>query len=376
MFDFQKQLAKNPIIKFLSSVKIAVVCLGLLFILTLWGTLFQVDHGLYLAQEKFFNSLVFTFLGFVPFPGARLVMGVLFINLVCMCLIRLVYRWSNAGIVIIHIGLLTFLISGFVTFYTVNESNLSLIEGAGSNVSSLYHDWEISVWREGQEKRDVYAFNVNEYSQGKDLDFSSLGISVFLKNYYSNSNAYTTADEKAEAVINNVGIKTLRLRSFDKAPEKNLPGLIAEVTLKEESKNIILYGGESDPTKIDFNGEGYFFQLRREKEQLPFVIKLKDFMMEVHPNTQIARSYKSLVEVITPGASREVLISMNKPLRAKNYTLYQASYAVDQMGREISTLAVVRNSGRILPYVASSITCFGLAWHFLVMAFRRKKRRK
>ena len=110
---------------------------------------------------------------------------------------------------------------------------------------------------------------------------------------------------------------------------------------------------------------------------MPFVLQLKDFMMEKHPNTEIARSYKSLVEVLSGGVSREVLISMNKPMRYKNFTLYQASYAIDQFGRELSTLAVVKNSGRLLPYIATFTTFAGLVLHLLMMAFpsKRKARR-
>ena len=136
--------------------------------------------------------------------------------------------------------------------------------------------------------------------------------------------------------------------------------------------DILLFGGEIKPTKITYQGKEYFLQLRRKRMLLPFVLKLKDFKMEVHPNTQIARSYESLVEIQNNDVTREVLISMNKPLRYKNFTYYQASYTIDELGRELSTLAVVRNSGRILPYVASLLTFGGLALHFLYRAFQRK----
>ena len=94
--------------------------------------------------------------------------------------------------------------------------------------------------------------------------------------------------------------------------------------------------------------------------------------MELHPNTQIARSYQSLVEVQNNEVAREVLIVMNKPLRYRDFTFYQASYAIDGLGRELSTLAVVKNSGRMLPYIASLLTFAGLALHFLTQAFKQK----
>ena len=67
---------------------------------------------------------------------------------------------------------------------------------------------------------------------------------------------------------------------------------------------------------------------------------------------------------------------MNEPLRFKDYTFYQASYQIDAMGREASTLAVVKNGGRLLPYIATFVTFFGLAYHFLIAAFKYKRGRK
>jgi len=50
--------------QWISSVKIAVTCLSFLFVLTFWGTIAQVDIGLFQAQEKIFYVLVFSCLRF------------------------------------------------------------------------------------------------------------------------------------------------------------------------------------------------------------------------------------------------------------------------------------------------------------------------
>ena len=117
MNNFRKVLKRNKILQRLSSIKITVVCLVLLFILTFWGTIAQIDQGLYQSQERFFYSWYFLALGFFPFPGAQLVLWVLFINLVCVSITRFVYRLSHLGIVIIHVGLLTYFVSTFVTLH-------------------------------------------------------------------------------------------------------------------------------------------------------------------------------------------------------------------------------------------------------------------
>ncbi len=84
---------------------------------------------------------------------------------------------------------------------------------------------------------------------------------------------------------------------------------------------------------------------------------------------------ESLVEIQMEGAKREKLISMNVPLRHADWTFYQSSYLVNsQTGEESSVLAVVKNKGRVLPYIATFVTILGLIIHFLTVAFRQKKR--
>ncbi len=93
----------------------------------------------------------------------------------------------------------------------------------------------------------------------------------------------------------------------------------------------------------------------------------------------MARSYESRVLIHTPELDREVVISMNKPLRYDDYTLYQSSYSQTEQG-ESSTLAVVRNPGRMLPYIASLVISLGMVVHFFLMllkyAGRKRKKKK
>ena len=373
MNSFRKKLQRIPVIKACASLKITLTCLILLFVLTFWGTVDQVYNGLYLAQERFFNSFFFLFGGFIPFPGAQLVLWVLFINLVCVALTRFVYNRDHIGITIIHSGLLLFFVAAFVTLHCVEESHLTLMEGEAANVSAAYHDWEIAAWKEGGSEKDIIAYDTAGLRGGQELPFLEYGLTLTVGHCYRNSEAYS-GGSAAGSVLNASGIGTLKPVALNKEPEKNLPGCILTA---EGVGPVILYGAEDTPLKITQGGQDYFLQLRHKNFPLPFLLRLRDFTVEWHPNTEVARSYKSLVEVIPPGGggSREVLISMNKPLRYKNFTLYQASYSIDKFGRESSTLAVVKNTGRLLPYVASFMTFGGLALHFLLMAFKAKSKR-
>src|SRR5258708_7882208 len=78
----------EAIVKFFASLRLTVVCLSLGMALVFWGTLAQVELGLFKAQNEFFRSF-FIYWGpakaswRIPiFPGGYLVGGVLLINLV------------------------------------------------------------------------------------------------------------------------------------------------------------------------------------------------------------------------------------------------------------------------------------------------------
>jgi len=241
------------IIKFLASLRITVACLFLLFILTFWGTIAQVHQGLYAAQDRFFNSFFFLAGGFIPFPGAQLVLWVLFVNLISSLVLtfRKYTQWANIGLLIIHLGLILYFAAAFMIFHFAQESSVRLAEGEETNISVSYQP-------------------------------------VF-KRYL-----------------------------------------------------------------------------------LPFTIRLDHFKAAFHPGTDVAKSFESTVTITTGALQRQVRIYMNNPLRYKDYTVYQASYDTDSTGKQYSTLAVVKNFAKFLPYMACFAVFFGLALHFLIQAFIAK----
>jgi cytochrome c biogenesis protein ResB len=243
------------LIKLLSSLRITVACLFLLFVLTFWGTIAQVQHGLYAAQERYFSSFVFLAAGFMPFPGAQSVLWALFVNLICSLIVTLkkYTQWVNSGLLIIHLGLILYFVAAFMIFHFSQESSVRLAEGEQTNVSV-----------------------------------------------------------STQPTI------------------KRLP--------------------------------------------LPFTIRLEHFKAEFHPGTEVAKSFESMVTLTTGSLERQVRIYMNNPLRYKDYTIYQASYDTDSTGRQHSTLAVVKNFARVLPYIACFAVFLGLALHFLIQSFIAKAR--
>ena len=344
-------------INFLSSSRITVVCLFLLFILTFWGTIAQVQQGLYVAQDRFFNSFFFLAAGFIPFPGAQLVLWILFINLLCTTILtyKKYLRWSYAGLLIIHLGLLLYFVAAFMVFQVSKESNVRLTKGETTNVSTAYNEWEVAYWSDNESKQhQVTAIDTKGFKAGYVVPFTSKDFSLSVKQFYINCDAL------------------LAPKPILKEREQNVAGGVFNVTFEGKNYTLVLFGAAVHPTPVTIAGKTYYFILRHKRYPLPFTIKLDHFNAEFHPGTDVAKSYESLVSISTGTLERQARIFMNNPLRYKEYTLYQASYDVDQMGRQYSTLAVVKNFAKILPYIACFVVFFGLSLHFFIQAFISK----
>lgn len=350
-------------LKILRSPRITVVCLFLLFVLTFWGTIAQVQQGLYVAQERFFNSFFFLAAGFIPFPGAQLVLWVLFINLMAMMIttIRKLLRPENTGLLIIHVGLIIYFFAAFMVFHVYQESNVNLTEGEGTNISASYMEWELAYWTTPGKEREVTAIDTTDFKVGYQVPFSTRDFTVSVDQFYQNSDA------------NEEGQITLIPKSIEKEREKNIQSGVFDIKADGKLYPLTLFGAEGKATAVNLKGKTYYFILRHKRFELPFIIKLKSFKAQFHPGTQIAKSFESLVTITNGSLERQVRIYMNNPLRYKDYTVYQASYETDSMGRQYSTLAVVKNFARILPYIACLLVFFGLALHFLIRAFAAKR---
>jgi hypothetical protein len=365
-------------IKLLSSSIITVVCLFLLFILTFWGTIAQVQQGLYAAQDRFFNSFFFLAGGFIPFPGAQLVLWVFFVNLISMMIVtyKKYTQWANSGLLIIHLGLILYFIAAFMIFHVSQESFVHLGEGESANVSTSYRAWELAYWKDGGNEHLVTSIDTRDFKPGVEVPFENKDVAITVNQYFSNCDAFSdSAARQNLAILNATGITLLTPKPEFKEREQNIAGASFDLKIGNKTYTLFLYGAETQPTPITIAGQTYDFILRHKHFPLPFSIRLDKFKAEFHPGTDMAKSYQSWVTITTGSLERQVRIYMNNPLRYKDYTVYQASYDSDSAtGRQYSTLAVVKNFARFLPYIACFAVFFGLALHFLIQALLAKAR--
>ena len=368
-------IRRSPVLRIAIDLRVTVISLALLFLLTLLGTFHQVSHGLYDAQQRYFGAWITLVGGIVPLPGAQLVLWVLFVNLVAVTAVRFVYRWSRVGILIIHLGMFVMFFGMFFVSYFAQESFLRLQEGEWRNTSEDYHEWEVAVWREGMETREVRAFDLRKITSGDRISLPGLGLAILVEESHASADAYLPRDGQSSSYVNARGIAELQPRRRSVRPEENQPGVILQVDGHSEDVAVALWALDPTPTSVMLDGQRYGFSLRRTRYLLPALIGLEDFRAEFYSGTDTPRAFESDVIVEAPGTRRPVRISMNKPLRFNGFTIYQASYEFDATGAEYSTLAVVQNRGRLVPYVATSIIGMGLIVHFVQTLVRPGRRR-
>ena len=111
----------DSIVKFFTSLRLTVVCLGLAVLLVFFGTLAQVDDGLYMAQAKWFRSFIVWWgprgAGWrIPvFPGGYLIGGVLLVNLIAAHIKRFQFTRKKFGIHLLHAGIILLLLGQLAT---------------------------------------------------------------------------------------------------------------------------------------------------------------------------------------------------------------------------------------------------------------------
>ncbi len=366
--------------KLLSSLRFSVVLLLMLSVLVVWGTLYQADHGLYAAQQRFYRSYVFFVKGVVPVPGTQLVMALLFLNLLSGTLLNLRFRWSHIGSILTHVGLLVLLVGGFIIGLFAQESRLTLEEGEGSNVAVSYHDWEISIWEADSNgvdpqrlSRQVTAISCLRLMQGDSCTLARPQVKVDVLSYHPHASPLAKPAPGRPAPVNATGIKGLAPSKRQKEPSANIPGCLLRVSdASGIAREILLYGRDREETHVEIDGKTYAWALRRLRHPLPFTLVLKDFQREMYALSSMARRYSSDVTLHAGGLTRDARISMNQPLHYRGFTLYQSSYQEMGDGREFSTLAVVANHGRYIPYVGTGVVFLGMLMHFVMALYGKR----
>ncbi len=364
-------LFKMPL-RWAGSYWVTVITLFFLLVLTFLGTLEQVEHGLFVTQQKYFNSL-FLLHQFgdtpivVPLPGVYLLLIVLGVNLTCGALIRLPRAWTHVGVWISHLGILVLLAGGFVTYKSSVDGHLTFYENETSDEFLSYNDWEIAISEVGDTKaRIIPGASFSQLPPGKSTTFQAadLPFTLTISEFAPNATPSPAKDG-----ARSVGGMMLKKLDRDPEQERNVAG--AYVTVHDIASGAehegILWGMARAPFEAHAGDKAWSIALQKRRWKLPFKVRLDKFTRELYPGTNTPKAFSSDVTVTEGETVQKYLISMNKPLRYRGYTLFQASWGPQNARPNeplYSSLAVVRNPADQWPLYACIIITVGLLFHF------------
>lgn len=351
-------------LKILASPAVLFYALPWLIILLVLGTVAQKDLGLYAAQAKYFSSWILWW-GPFPLPGAYITLGAITICLLAKFILYSPWRMAQAGTILTHLGVLILMIGGIVTAVSQEEGFLPLREDQTSSMISSYHDRVLRVEKDGAVFADI---PYDTLAKGKVLD---LPFTATVETLCRNCRPVAaTRIEGRKGLAESI---ELREGEAEKEDEANLSGATLVISGMDQQDGIYVVMEEiPHKPEIVFEDSTYGFSLGRSQQELPFSITLQKFSRDMHPGTDIPSGFSSSVVVRDGDVAWPYTIRMNEPLRYKGYTFYQSSFSIRPDG-EYSILSVVRNKGRVFPYLASAIIFAGLLVHIVIRLRNRRR---
>jgi hypothetical protein len=377
----------DRLIRFFTSLRLTVVCLALALLLVFFGTLAQVDLGLYKAQNEFFRSF-FIYWGpkgaswKVPvFPGGYLIGGVLLINLLASQFQRFVFTASKIGLWMVHVGLILLLLGQLLTDLLSRESTLHLREGEARNYSETEREAELAVSDVTDPAGDkVVAIPQGVLAGEKDIRVGDLPFTVRVKQFFANSVVEDRPAEAAQppAATQGIGLRATvkELPRVTEMDRRDVPSAVVEVVTPHGSLGTWLVSEfVQQPQSFTLNNRTYELALRQRRHYKPYSIQLLKFRHDVYPGTDIPKNFSSRILLQRPdtGEKREVLIYMNNPLRYSGETYYQSGFDPDNHG---TILQVVHNPSWLTPYFSCVLVGVGLIVQFAthLLGFARKRK--
>jgi len=155
-------MLKNPVFKFFSSLKLAVISILLLAAVLTYGTIAESFYGMRGAHVLVYGTWWFR--------GVLILLG---LNVLCAALSRFPWKRHQTGFVVTHAGILTLLLGSFLTQRFGLDGNLPVIEG-GQNTEVILNDLVLTL-QESDDKPAV-EIPVPEYARATSGDLLSIDV--------------------------------------------------------------------------------------------------------------------------------------------------------------------------------------------------------
>lgn len=394
----------HTLLKFFSSLQLTVVLLTLSLVLIFFGTLDQVEYGIWETQKRYFESFFVTWSYPIqapagthlqwlklPLPGGYLLGGFLLVNLLAAHTTRFKLTWKKSGLFCIHFGLILLLISELLTDIVSEESQMAIDEGGQINYSETVLENElVFIDRSESDYDTVHTISTDWLKKGKRTTIPNSDLSVRAIHYYPNAKIARSPQTSEAGPLNrtlaNKGIvERIDLQVIEQPVDYSQDAIntatafIEILDASDKSLGVWLVSNVIDerfpPQIIQTDSQNLELALRFKRYYHPFTVELVDFTHEKYPGTEIPYNFSSEVFVndLNQNKKQKALIYMNHPLRYGGLTFYQASFANEDT---TSILQVVKNPGWLLPYISVLLMglgmCFQFGMHFIQFSRKTK----
>lgn len=150
--------------------------------------------------------------------------------------------------------------------------------------------------------------------------------------------------------------------------EKGNDILIMNVTIKDKSHKALIFGGSGYTMHLkDYNFDGLSLKMGYGEKpvELPFSLRLNDFILDRYPGSMSPSSYASEITLIDnrKNLKENHRIFMNNVLDYNMYRFFQSSYDPDEQG----TILSVNHDfyGTLVTYLGYSLLCLGFIFTLL-----------
>jgi len=371
----------------LASLRLTVVCLGFGMVLVFLGTLAQVNFGIHAVQARYFQSL---FIFWSPpganwripiLPGGYVLGTVLLVNLLAAHATRFQLSRKKAGIILLHFGVILLLVGQLLTGLFARETQMRIDEGQTLGYSEAPREIELAIMDVSDPNFDqVVSIPEKMLARGGTIQNSTLPFTLHVRQFLPNSRLdLRSQDQQAPPSLATNGFGTsivvAEIPRTVKDDERDMSAAFVEINSAQGSLGTWLVSNAiSEPQSFTANNRSYNLIMRQRRYYKQFALTLLHFAHDRYAGTDIPKNFSSRVRLtdMERGENREVLISMNDPLRYRGFTFYQAGFDKND---KTTILQVVKNPAMLLPYIACALVALGLVTQFSMHLFGFVKKR-
>ena len=396
------------VLNLIASLRLTVVLFVLSLMLVFFGTLAQIEDGIWTVVADYFRSgfvwvpfqlfvrfgqvffgipQTFSLSGSFPFFGGWTLGAMLLANLVAAHAVRFKLSWKRAGIISIHAGIIILMLGELGTGLFAVEQRMSIATGetvAFTDVSTRVELAFLTPDPEDRGKDLVVVVPHHLLQKPGRIARPELPVDVEVLEFWKNSelvypdgsgkvlpNQRTALDGRPYGIVKageSSGVETEAREDYPAVKfalyKKGTDDKIGDYLLSlwhygNMSKRLL----EFAPRKITAEGTPYLVELRPKREYKPYSLTLKEFRFDKYIGTEKAKNYSSLVDVknLKTNEFREYKIYMNNPLFYNGETMYQSQFFPGNGG---TVLQVVRNPVWWMPYLSCMFVTLGMMVHF------------